>query len=102
MINFLKETMEELDQCKKDFYEDVLWIGTSDGKAKIFHDDFIVMANFEYDNGYGGAEIRSDFVLVGADWWLEREGYDGSEWWSFKQIPELASEPSKLESLSER
>lgn len=102
MINFLKETMEDLDRCKKDFYADVLWIGTRDGSTKISHNDFLVMANFEYDNGFGGAEINTNLVLVGKDWWLERGEYDGSEWWTFKQIPELSSEPSKLESLSER
>ena len=26
-------------------------------------------------------------VVVGKDFWLERNNYDGSEWWEFKQVP---------------
>ena len=41
------------------------------------------------DSGYGSAEIREDLVIVGKDWWLERDEYDGSEWWAFHTMPEL-------------
>ena len=26
--------------------------------------------------------------IVGKDWWLEREEYDGSEWWEFRTFPQ--------------
>jgi len=26
-------------------------------------------------------------TVAGDDWWLERHGYDGSEWWEFKTLP---------------
>ena len=40
-----------------------------------------------YDSGWGAAEIRSDLMIVGRDWWLERNEYDGSEWWEFRTMP---------------
>ena len=38
-------------------------------------------------NGFGGAEVNENLFVVGADWWLERHEYDGSEWWEFKTLP---------------
>jgi hypothetical protein len=52
-------------------------------------DDFAALANFTYDSGYGGAEVAEELKVVGDDWWLERGEYDGSEWWEFKQLPEM-------------
>lgn len=101
MTNLLQETMEELDHAQKDFYHDVLWIGTRDGKRTISKDSFLIAANFTYDAGYGGQEVLSDLVLVGDDWWLERGEYDGSEWWDFKTLPVLSPEPDKLDNLRE-
>lgn len=84
MVNFLKETTEVLSENGKTF-DDVLWVGSSDGY--IEKDLFLKLANINYDNGYGGQEIAQDLLIVGQGWWLERGGYDGSEWWEFKVIP---------------
>ena len=99
MTNLLKETMEKLANYKKDFYQDVLWIGTCCGSYEISKEDFLVMADFAYDNGYGCAEISEALVIVGEDWWLSRGEYDGSEWWDFNKKPTLEKTPEKLSSL---
>lgn len=84
MINLLQETLNIL--ANHDIAEsEVLWVGTP--SAKITWDNFKAIANFEYDNGYGGEEINTNLFVVGYDWWLERHEYDGSEWWEFKQLP---------------
>lgn len=44
--------------------------------------------DFEYNAGYGSQEIEG-FISFTDDTWLEREEYDGSEWWDFKQCPKL-------------
>lgn len=50
-------------------------------------DEFAARADFEYDAGYGGNNIALELRVVGADWWMERHEYDGSEWWEFKTLP---------------
>lgn len=42
--------------------------------------------DFTYDNGYGGQELFGYIVFTDGTW-LERAEYDGSEWWTYKQIP---------------
>lgn len=84
MKNLLEETVNVLSKFEKST-SDVRWIG---GKGFIGDwADFESIANFEYDNGYGGNEIDSTLKIVGDDWWLERGEYDGSEWWEFKILP---------------
>jgi len=92
-INLLQETMQALHEYSKDA-DDVLWIGSLDGKYAISFDEFFKIADFKYDNGYGGQEIAKDLVVVGKDWWLERYEYDGSECWVFKFKPvKVAGKP---------
>lgn len=104
-MNLLQETMHALGVYKKT-PSDVLWVGIKNlpaiGKNLIDllfgYDevqemswpwrDFAKIADFEYDDGYGGQEIQKGLVIVGKDWWLERHEYDGSEWWEFKTLPE--------------
>ena len=64
--------------------KDILFV---EYKGYFSFDKFKEIADFEYDDGYGGAEIP-DVRIVGSNWWLERGEYDGSEWWEFKTIPQ--------------
>lgn len=85
MINFLKETMKSLTKNGKTS-QDVNWVGFKD--KKMTWDNFVLISNFEYDNGLGLALIPENLLVVGKDWWLERHEYDGYEWWEFKKLPE--------------
>ena len=49
---------------------------------------FLKLLDFNYDNGYGGQELYGK-VWLGDNAWLERGEYDGSEWWSYKKLPEI-------------
>ena len=100
MENLLEETKEKLAVCHKT-PKDVLWVGSSDGSEAITWEEFEKMADFDYDDGYGAAEIRMDLVVVGKDWWLERYEYDGSEWWVYKEQPKLLKLHKELNKLSE-
>ena len=84
MINLLKETIMFLAKIGKTL-EDVLWIGGND--FTISKDDFIHLANVEYDNGYGINYVPRDLKLVGSDWWIQRREYDGSEGWEYMTFP---------------
>lgn len=85
MINLLEETKSIIEENGKS-KDEVLWCG-SEEFGYFSWEDFILLANREYDNGYGGAHVATDLVIVGDNWWLERHEYDGSEWWEFKKLP---------------
>ena len=93
MRNLLKETENFIAKHGKT-PEDVRWIGCLQpcydhgNPYNCTWDEFASIANFEYDDGFGGAEIAMELVVVGTDWWLERHEYDGSEWWKYKSLPE--------------
>lgn len=94
--NLLKETINYLEVCEKSL-KDVLWVQTRKGWATV--DKFIKLANFEYDDGFGGTEISLKLKVVGDNWWLERHEYDGSEWWEFKELPTKGEQVTLTEEL---
>lgn len=82
-VNLLQDTIDNLFVNGKT-PTDVLWVGD-----KNFHTDwanFEKVANFEYED-IGGGNIYSGLMVVGADWWLERNSDDVYEWWEFKTLP---------------
>ena len=105
MTNLLVETIGCLIENGKT-PSDVLWVQHSileSGKwprgYKTTWEDFCAKANFEYDNDYGWVEIPGDLLIVGRDFWLERDEYDGCEWWEFKTIPSEPEEQREIECL---
>lgn len=55
------------------------------------YDNFLSQIDFEYDDGYGGQELFGT-VWFTDNMWAERHEYDGSEWWTLKQYPEIPAE----------
>lgn len=84
MINLKEETLKVLAYNGKT-WADVEWVGLE--QKVVPKDSFLLIADREYDNGYGGNEVNMSLIVVGKDFWLERHEYDGSEWWEFKQMP---------------
>ncbi len=84
MTNLLTETIEFLKEHGKT-QEDVQWINCDE--KSFSWDEFSILANFVYDNGFGGQIINESLNVIGKDWWIERHEYDGSEWWEFKTLP---------------
>ena len=89
-MNLWEETIEELKDRGKSF-DDVLAICGSD--FRITKEDFKKYSNTDYDSGFGLPEVATDLIIIGADFWLERHEYDGSEWWEFKQMPQYEDFP---------
>lgn len=83
-VNLLQETIDCLNYNGK-HAEDVVWVGNK--KEWFSWKQFVDAANFEYNSHYGKAMINESLVVVGHGWWLEREEYDGQEWWEFKEMP---------------
>lgn len=87
MTNLLQETLSVLKHYNL-APEDVQWCGSSDGRYFFTWEQFVSLADIEYDKSYGIQVIARDLVIVGTDWWLERGEYDGSEWWEHKTMPQ--------------
>lgn len=105
-MNLLQETLEILEQHGYTF-DDVIAIYGD--KFQITKENFTSLADVEYDDGYGGAEVARDLRILGNDFIIHRAEYDGSEWWHFeyisldkipqqiKQIQALVESQSKIE-----
>ncbi len=111
MDNLLNETLEIMKKNNKT-PEDVNFIRCkwsnwekdfeySEYKHYMTWDDFASQADKEYDNGYGGTEVKDDLQIVGTNWWLERHEYDGFEWWEFKSLPKKPKEYKKFNPFKE-
>lgn len=83
-MNFLDETIKVIKESNHNL-NDVMFIGSADGKYRMDIEKFIKKANFTYDNGYGGAEIAKDLIIYFNDHtYIERGEYDGAEWWEYR------------------
>lgn len=91
-INLLEETLEALKEHNKT-PEDVKYI--YDNNSWFTWEDFKQLANVKYYSGYGTALVDRNLVIVGKDFWLEREEYDGSEWWEYEPYKFYIPKPSQ-------
>lgn len=83
MRNLLQETKESLAQSGH-APEDIIFIGSEKSGHECTWAEFQVLANVEYDDGYGGQEVAGDLVIVFSDGQkMWRGEYDGSEWWEY-------------------
>ena len=92
MRNLGKETISFLKKHGKK-WSDV--VGVCGNDFQITKEQFLELADKRYDSGYGGNEVALDLKVVGKDFWLERNEYDGAEWWEYKEIPNLSALPIK-------
>ena len=98
-MNLLEETIEciEIDTGKK--FTDIIFIGSQTSGYSCTWDEFIILADLEYDSGYGAQEIASDLIIVFNDNSVMRRGeYDGAEAWEY--TPQF-SMPKKLKKIKQ-
>lgn len=63
-------------------------VGLPIGYSEKQYSDFLNKIDFLYDSGYGSPEIDG-FIWYNDGTWSERGEYDGSEWWEYKNTPEI-------------
>lgn len=79
---------------------DIIFIGSTDSGHSCTWEEFEKLADFEYDNGYGGQEVAEDLRIVfsdGSSMW--RGEYDGSEWWEYGEPFEMPKELRPIKTL---
>lgn len=83
-MNLYKETMHEITESKHTV-EDVVAVVDDERQERADIGRFLERAKtIDYDNGFGGAEINQNLRVIFKDGsWLERQEYDGSEWWEY-------------------
>lgn len=99
MVNFLEETKEAIKDSGHTV-EDIHFIGSTDGEYSITWKNFEAIANVEYDDGFGAAEVATDLIILFTDTtYMTRGEYDGSEWWSFRPAKPLFSQGKPIARL---
>lgn len=101
----LKNLWEETIDTLKDYsltWDDVEYVILDEQNCCITKENFEEVARkTNYDSGYGAAEIRTDLMIVGWNWWLERREYDDSEWWELQTKPNIPNNFRKITNLKE-
>lgn len=84
MGNLLNDAKRELENNGKSL-NDIKWVGCEAFTIPI--ENFLKLADIEANEDSYIEEVYTDLLVCGEDWWLERQTYDGNEWWEFKEMP---------------
>lgn len=96
-MNLLEETKYDIERVGLKI-EDIAFIGSETTGHSCKWEKFKILADKEYDSGFGGQEVAVDLIIVfknGTKMW--RKEYDGSECWEYSKPFRL---PGKLKKLS--
>lgn len=105
--NLLQETKEEFESSGL-VSDDIVYIGSLPIGEKPFYSctwkEYEILADFEYNSGFGGQDIARDLVVIFNDGSvMDRREYDGSEWWELHRsyaIPKETKPITHLESIT--
>jgi hypothetical protein len=98
-MNLLKETIKAIEESDHT-PEDIIFIGSEHSGHSCTWDEFKVLANIEYDSGFGGQEIATDLIIMFSDGMrMWRGEYDGSEWWDYSPPFTMPTTHKKILSL---
>lgn len=81
-INAYDELIEKLNEIGKSL-DDIKLISIRFHNYKI--DNVNYLKEIQYYDGFGIQELYG-YVVFNDNTWLEREAYDGSEWWEYRSI----------------
>jgi hypothetical protein len=99
MANLLEETKATIKRCGYGS-EDIGFIGSKCGRLSCTWEYFKVLADREYDSGYGMAEVALDLIIVfKGGGRLERYEYDGSEHWIYIPVLDYSHKGELIRSL---
>lgn len=84
--NLYESTIDSLEGNNKTI-KDVKYVKYCDDYYTTIEQFLEVAKDIYYEGGYGHVYINETILIVGFDWWLERNEYDGAEWWEYKEMP---------------
>ena len=86
MKNLYEETCRKL--CDHDkVSDDIIFIGSYDQNYSCTWDEFKILADKSYDNGFGAVEVAENLIIIFGDLSrLERREYDGAEHWAYVPV----------------
>lgn len=100
MRNLLEETIAAIADSGHAL-ADVRFIGSNDGAYSCTWKEFKLLANVEYDPGYGSAEVVTDLIVQFTDGtYMTRAEYDGSEWWNYSRPLPMYRNGKKITKLT--
>ena len=100
MINLLDETIETIKESGL-HPDNITYIGSKYSGHSCTWKEFLTLANVEYDDGYGTAEVAEDLVVIFKDGSkLHRTEYNGSEEWQFVTSLVLDVPPKPITKLT--
>ena len=82
-MNLLEETQDAIIDSGHTA-KDIIFIGSKSSGHTCTWGEFSILADTDYDNGFGGQKVAQDLIIVfsdGTQMW--RDEYDGSEWWAY-------------------
>lgn len=84
-MNLLHETLKDIKDSGHT-PEDIIFIGSEESGHTCTWEEFQVLANHDYDAGFGASEVATDLKIVFSDGTtMYRSEYDGSEWWEYSK-----------------
>ncbi len=100
-MNLLNETIADIKESGHAI-KDIVFIGSESG-YKCSWKEFKILANKEYDDGYGAQKVATDLIILFSDGQnMTRREYDGSEWWEYSKPFKIPKEEKKIISLFAR
>jgi len=82
-MNLLQETIKDIELSGHKV-EDIAFIGSKKTGHRCSWEEFEVLSDQDYYDGFGAQQVASDLIIVfgdGSSMW--RHEYDGSEYWKY-------------------
>ena len=97
----LFEETKSIIECLHQSVDDNIFIGSQVSGHACTWEEFCTLADFEYDNGYGGQEVATDLIIVFRDMTImSRSEYDGSEWWKVRTPFRMGKDKKPITALT--
>lgn len=101
-MNLLIETIDAIE-ANGQKVENIIFIGSRESGHSCTWEEFVELADFKYNSGFGGAEIPSDLMIAFADGGMMTRGeYDGSEWWDYIEPFKMPAEKKPIRTLQSK
>ena len=98
-MNLLQETIEAVAESGHT-PDQIVFIGSRVTGHSCTWDEFVVLADREYESGFGSQKVAEDLLVLFSDGQtMWRHEYDGSEQWMFSEPFEPPVERKPIRSL---